>query len=224
MQWRGLNVGRRADGASRASAARLKFWLRTGVRARRCSVADVERLHAQGATVVDHGLTFPSAELVFVHNLATEAERHVPGHATAEAAQREREFFRALQPVRDRRRQFEARRRSAARALRLGARARGRSLSGVRVAALLAAACRAVARRSATRARRRRRRAARRFRDFGRFREARPRSLPRVRGAHRRRAARRAVSRRRLEGACRTTARAHPLVRAGVVQLSPEAP
>lgn len=97
MQWRGL----RAAGVPTVLACErgaLKFWLRTGVRARRYSVADIERLHAQGATLIDHGLTFPSAELVFVHNVAIEAERHVRGHATAEATQREREFFRALHP------------------------------------------------------------------------------------------------------------------------------
>jgi glycosyltransferase involved in cell wall biosynthesis len=97
MQWRGLES---AGLPTLLACARggLKFWLRTGVRARRRSAADIERLRAQGAIVVDHGLTFPSAELVFVHNLVTEAGRHVPGHATADAARREREFFAALRP------------------------------------------------------------------------------------------------------------------------------
>ncbi len=95
MQWRGLtSAGVPTLLACERGA--FKFWLRTGVRARRSTAADVERLQARGATLVDHGLQFPSAELVFVHNLATEAERHVPGHATAEALRREREFFRAL--------------------------------------------------------------------------------------------------------------------------------
>lgn len=97
MQWRGLTS---AGLPTLLACARggLKFWLRTGVRARRRSSADIERLRAQGAIVVDHGLTFPSAELVFVHNLATEAGRYVPGNAAADAVQREREFFGALRP------------------------------------------------------------------------------------------------------------------------------
>jgi glycosyltransferase involved in cell wall biosynthesis len=68
------------------------------VRARRLTAAGVERLHAQGATLVDHGLTFPSAELVFVHNLATEARLHVPGYDADDAARREHGFFHALRP------------------------------------------------------------------------------------------------------------------------------
>jgi glycosyltransferase involved in cell wall biosynthesis len=97
MQWRGLTS---AGVPTLLACARggLKFWLRTGVRARRRSAADIEQLRAQGAMLLDHGLTFPSAELVFVHNLAAEAGRHLPGSETAEAAQREREFFRALGP------------------------------------------------------------------------------------------------------------------------------
>jgi glycosyltransferase involved in cell wall biosynthesis len=97
MQWRGLTS---AGVPTLLACARggLKFWLRTGVRARRRSAADIERLRAQGAIVVDHGLTFPSADLVFVHNLVTEAGRHLPGKAAADAVQREREFFGALRP------------------------------------------------------------------------------------------------------------------------------
>jgi glycosyltransferase involved in cell wall biosynthesis len=75
----------------------LKFWLRTGVRVRRRSVAQVERLRGQRAFVVDHGLCLPGADIVFVHNLASEAGRHLP-QANAAAAAREREFFRALRP------------------------------------------------------------------------------------------------------------------------------
>ncbi len=95
MQWRGLtSAGVPTMIACERGA--LKFWVRTGVRAHRLTAADVERLRAQGATLVDHGLEFPSAELVFVHNLATEAARHVPGYEVAEVARHEREFFGAL--------------------------------------------------------------------------------------------------------------------------------
>jgi glycosyltransferase involved in cell wall biosynthesis len=94
MQWRGLT----AAGVPTllvCERGALKFWLRTGVRARSRSVAGVERLRQQGVIVVDHGMSIASAELVFVHNLETEASRHLPMHAAA-AVQRERDFFRAL--------------------------------------------------------------------------------------------------------------------------------
>ena len=97
MQWRGLNAAGMPTVIACERGA-LKFWLRTGVRARRRSVREVERLRMQGALVVDHGLRLPSAELVFVHNLATEAQRQLPHADGAAAAQREREFFGALNP------------------------------------------------------------------------------------------------------------------------------
>jgi glycosyltransferase involved in cell wall biosynthesis len=98
MQWRSLDAaGIPALIACERGA--LKFWLRTGVRARRRSVQELERLCAQGERVVDHGLTLPNAELVFVHNLASEAQRHLPHADSANAARREREFFGALNPA-----------------------------------------------------------------------------------------------------------------------------
>jgi glycosyltransferase involved in cell wall biosynthesis len=97
MQWRGLeSAGVPTLLACERGA--FKFWLRTGVRARRPTAAHIERLQAQGATLVDHGLTFPSADIVFVHNLAIEAQRHVPGYVAADAARLERELFQALRP------------------------------------------------------------------------------------------------------------------------------
>jgi glycosyltransferase involved in cell wall biosynthesis len=95
MQWRGLTAAGVPTVLACAHGA-FKFWLRTGVRARRRSAADVAHLQARGAAVVDHGLSIPSAELVFVHNVAAEAARHLPEPASAEAVQGEREFFRAL--------------------------------------------------------------------------------------------------------------------------------
>jgi glycosyltransferase involved in cell wall biosynthesis len=98
MQWRALDA---AGVPTLIACGRgsLRFWLRTGVRARRRSVAALERMQAHGAVVVDHGLCVPSAELVFVHNLAAEASRHLPREGTADAERREREFFRALNPA-----------------------------------------------------------------------------------------------------------------------------
>ena len=97
MQWRGLtSAGVPTVLACRRGA--LKFWLRTGVRARRLGVAQVERLQARGAVVVDHGLSIPSADLVFVHNVAAEAVRHTGSSVAAADLELERQFFRALRP------------------------------------------------------------------------------------------------------------------------------
>jgi glycosyltransferase involved in cell wall biosynthesis len=97
MQWRSLRAAK-LPALVAGERGVLKFWLRTGVRARRRSVAELERLQAQGAIVVDHGLSLPSAELVFVHNLAAEAGRHLPAAVSPDAVRREREFFTALGP------------------------------------------------------------------------------------------------------------------------------
>jgi glycosyltransferase involved in cell wall biosynthesis len=98
MQWRALAAaGIPALIACERGA--LKFWLRTGVRARRRSLAQLERLRAQGGVLVDHGLCLPSAELVFVHNLASEAQRYLPDADLGAAVQHEREFFRSLRPT-----------------------------------------------------------------------------------------------------------------------------
>ena len=83
MQWRGLNAAG-VPAVIACERGALKFWLRTGVRARRRSVREIERLRMQGALIVDHGLCLPNADLVFAHNLATEAQRHLP-HAAAAA-------------------------------------------------------------------------------------------------------------------------------------------
>lgn len=97
LQWRGLTAAG-VDTELACERGALKFWWRSGVRARRRSLAALERLQAQGAVLVDHGLSLRSAELVFVHNLATEAARHlrISAAALAPAVQREREFFGSL--------------------------------------------------------------------------------------------------------------------------------
>lgn len=97
MQWRGLTAAGAQPVIACARGA-LKFWLRTGVRARRVSASALESLRARGARVVDHGLSLPTAEVVFVHNLASEVARHVPQADVAAAARHEREFFGALNP------------------------------------------------------------------------------------------------------------------------------
>src|SRR5688572_31467085 len=90
MQWRGLT----AAGVPTLLACdrgALRFWLRTGVRARSRSASEIERLQARGAVVVDHGLSIPSAELVFVHNVAAEATRHLREPLAAAVVERERD-------------------------------------------------------------------------------------------------------------------------------------
>ena len=95
MQWRGLM----AAGVPTLLACERgawKFWMRTGVRASRRSVPQIERLQTDGAVILDHGPSIPSAELVFVHNVAAEAARHRSEPIAAAVLERERQFFRAL--------------------------------------------------------------------------------------------------------------------------------
>jgi glycosyltransferase involved in cell wall biosynthesis len=77
---------------------RWRFWLRTGVLPTRLTVADASRA-AAASFVIDHGLAVPDAHVVFVHNLATEAVRHLERDDWAEAARDERAFFAALAPA-----------------------------------------------------------------------------------------------------------------------------
>lgn len=95
MQWRALQAAGVASVIACERGA-LRFWLRTGVRVRRRSPSELAALRAGGAVLVDHGMSVPSAELVFVHNLANEVARHVPHAVAAAAMDRERAFFGAL--------------------------------------------------------------------------------------------------------------------------------
>lgn len=95
MQWQGLSAAG-VETLLACDRGALKFWLRSGVRARRRSVAELERMQAEGALLVDHGLALPRAEVVFVHNVVAEAARHLPARASAELERREREYFAAL--------------------------------------------------------------------------------------------------------------------------------
>jgi glycosyltransferase involved in cell wall biosynthesis len=79
MQWRGLSAAG-IDTIVAAERGALKFWLRTGVRARRRSLAGLDFLkREQRATIVDHGFAVRGADLLFVHNLAGEVRRHLGG-------------------------------------------------------------------------------------------------------------------------------------------------
>lgn len=83
-----LVVGRRG---------RLKFSLASGIRARRATDNRLRRFAASSEhLLVDHGMETPEADLVFVHNLMTEALRHVQRQDWQEQAASEARFFRAL--------------------------------------------------------------------------------------------------------------------------------
>jgi glycosyltransferase involved in cell wall biosynthesis len=99
MQWRGLTAAG-IDALVAGERGALKFWLRTGVRARRRSAAELERLkREQRATLVDHGFAVRGADLLFVHNLAGEVRRHLAGVKPGVHEERERRSLDALDPA-----------------------------------------------------------------------------------------------------------------------------
>ncbi len=71
----------------------LKFWWRTNRWPRRYSAAAMPQLQQEGWLVVDHGASIPTAEVVYVHNLASEALRYVPRSDLSSFADREHAFF-----------------------------------------------------------------------------------------------------------------------------------
>lgn len=77
---------------------RWRFFLRTGVLPARLGLAGARRA-AETGFVVDHGLAVPEAGAVFVHNLATEAVRHLERDDWADAARAEAAFFAQLRPA-----------------------------------------------------------------------------------------------------------------------------
>jgi glycosyltransferase involved in cell wall biosynthesis len=74
----------------------LRYYLRTGIKTNRTSVAALRARAGDPETViVDHNLAIPEADAVFVHNLATDANRFLPA-ADLRSAAAESEFFLAL--------------------------------------------------------------------------------------------------------------------------------
>ena len=74
----------------------LRYFLRTGIKTKRTSVPALRaRAVDADALIVDHNLSIPEAHAVFVHNLATDANRFLPAPDLKSAAA-EREFFLAL--------------------------------------------------------------------------------------------------------------------------------
>jgi glycosyltransferase involved in cell wall biosynthesis len=92
MQMRGLAAAS-VPAMIACSRGALKFWLRTGFRPRHLRLASIRTLQARGWVIVDHGLGVPSAELVFVHNVANEARRYLSRVDLAAHIDREHAFF-----------------------------------------------------------------------------------------------------------------------------------
>ena len=71
----------------------LRYFLRTGIRTRRTSVGAMRSRARDGdVIVVDHNLAIPEADVIFVHNLATDANRYLV-NTDVQGAAAEREFF-----------------------------------------------------------------------------------------------------------------------------------
>ena len=94
--------GLRAAGEDARVACRrgsLKFRLKTRLRVRRASTRQLQKLAASPHDfLVDHGMELPEADLVFVHNLMTEAVRYLDRPDWTTRAAQEAAFFQALRP------------------------------------------------------------------------------------------------------------------------------
>jgi glycosyltransferase involved in cell wall biosynthesis len=98
MQQEGLRAaGQDAVAACRRGASR--FLLRTRLPVRRLSLRSLETLAASPShLVVDHQMAVPSADLVFVHNLMTEAIGFLERDDWRKTAGLEARFFQVLRP------------------------------------------------------------------------------------------------------------------------------
>lgn len=77
----------------------FKFLLSSGLLPRRASIRTLEAFAASPEHVlVDHQMTIPEADVIFVHNLMTEAIRYVPREDWRQQASQEAAFFRAVRP------------------------------------------------------------------------------------------------------------------------------
>ena len=76
---------------------RVKFFLRTGLWPRRWPMARAAAPDSAGRwRVIDHSCEVPAADVVFVHNLHSEANRFLARADLAPVVEREESFFRAL--------------------------------------------------------------------------------------------------------------------------------
>jgi glycosyltransferase involved in cell wall biosynthesis len=74
----------------------LRFWLRTRRRARHTSALELAAWQRDGWLVIDHEASVPSAQIVYVHNVASESRRHTLGEEHGGNFARERDFFSRL--------------------------------------------------------------------------------------------------------------------------------
>jgi glycosyltransferase involved in cell wall biosynthesis len=80
-----------------AEHGRLHFFLRTGRRVESISLTAARALaRSSSGLFVDHSARVPEAQVVFVHNLASAAARHVPEGDFADALPDEQAFFASL--------------------------------------------------------------------------------------------------------------------------------
>ncbi len=84
-----------ADAILACERGGLRYFLRTGIKTRRTSVAALRAHRDPLEIVVDHNVAVPEADLVFVHNLASDANRFLMS-ADLRRAEEERRFFAAL--------------------------------------------------------------------------------------------------------------------------------
>ncbi|HEU4617132.1 MAG TPA: glycosyltransferase family 4 protein [Gammaproteobacteria bacterium] len=88
-------AGRKVELCCRRGA--FSFFLTTGLRARGIDPAKLESLAARaGILLVDHGMHLRFADVVFVHNLLSEAARHVARDDWRAGAEQEAELFRSI--------------------------------------------------------------------------------------------------------------------------------
>lgn len=74
-----------------------RFWARAGLRAQRVSEAASKQLAGgPDLLLIDHGMELPGAQIVFAHNLMTEAQHFVDRPDYRSGAERERGYFNAL--------------------------------------------------------------------------------------------------------------------------------
>lgn len=93
--------GLRAAGAKVRLACQrggTRFFFRTGFPVRHVSESGAEALCDGKRFVVDHEAALRRADIVFVHNLYSEANRHLRDPALEEAVAKEAEFYSALDP------------------------------------------------------------------------------------------------------------------------------
>ena len=97
MQVRGLSESG-ADPHVICGHGGLKYFLRTGIPVRYVKTERLRGASTNGRLMVDHSMQFPDAAVVFVHNVAAEAQTYLARPDWARQAEREARFFVELRP------------------------------------------------------------------------------------------------------------------------------